>query len=61
MLKNPIFEQNHYSKTSTGYYKIGHDSFKLLKWIRYYDRSSYENINYFDLMGSICKYLNEVP
>ena len=28
-----------------------------MKWICYYDRSYYENINYYDLMGSICKYL----
>ena len=30
-----------------------------MKWICYYDRSYYENINYFDLMGSICKYLKK--
>ena len=35
--------------------KIGHDSIRLMKWICYYDRSYYENINYYDLMGSICK------
>ena len=28
----------------------------LMKFICYYDRSYYENINYYDLMGSICKY-----
>ena len=56
MLKNPNFEQNKYSITSTGIYKIGHDSIRLMKWICYYDRSYYENVNYFDLMGSICKY-----
>ena len=60
MLKNPDFEQNHYSLTSTGIYKIGHDSIRLIKWICYYDRSHYENIKYYDLMGSVCKYLNEI-
>ena len=57
MLNNPNFEQNKYSLTSTGIYKIGHDSIRLMKWICYYDRSYYENINYHDLMASICKYL----
>ena len=59
MLKNPNFEQNNYSISSTGIYKIAHDSLRLMKWICYYDRSYYENINYYDLMGSICKHLNE--
>ena len=45
MLENPNFEQNKYSITSTGIYKIAHDSVRLMKWICYYDRSSYENIN----------------
>ena len=57
MLKNPNFEQNKYSLTSSGIYKIGHDSIRLMKWICYYDRSYYENINYYDMMASICKYL----
>ena len=57
LLKNPNFEQNKYSLTSTGVFKIAHDSIRLMKWICYYDRSYYENINYCDLMGSICKYL----
>ena len=39
MLKNPNFGQNNYSPTSTGIYKIGHDSIRLMKWIYYYDRS----------------------
>ena len=60
MLKFPDFEQNHYSLTSTGVYRVGHDSIRLMKWICYYDRSSYENINYYDMMGSICKHLNEI-
>ena len=54
MLKNPDFEQNKYSLTSTGIYKIGYDSIRLMKWICYYDRSYNENINYYDMMGSIC-------
>ena len=63
MLKNPNFEQNYSSRTATGIYKIGHDSIRLMKWICYYDRFYYENINCYDLMGSICKYLiiNEIP
>ena len=60
MLENPNFEQNKYSITSTGTYKNGHDSIRLMKWICYYDRSYYENINYYDLMGSVCNYLNEI-
>ena len=57
LLKNPDFEQNYWSKTATGIYKIGHDSIRLMKWICYYDRSYYENRNYYDLMASICIYL----
>ena len=45
MLLNPYFEQNHWSITSSGIYKIGNDSIRLMKWICYYDRSYYENIN----------------
>ena len=33
MLKNPNFEQNKYSLTSYGIYKIGHDSIRLRKWV----------------------------
>ena len=54
MLKSPNFEQNYWSRTATGIYKIGHDSIRLMKWICYYDRSYHENINYYDLMGSLC-------
>ena len=60
MLLNPNFEQNKYSLTSAGIYKIGHDSLRLMKWICYYDRSYYEKINYYDLMGSICRYIIEI-
>ena len=57
MLKNPNFEQNYWSRTAKGIYKIGHYSIRLMKWICYYDRSYYENINYYDLMSSICIFL----
>ena len=60
LLKNSDFEQNYWSRTATGIYKIGHDSIRLMKWICYYDRSYYENLNYYDLMGSICNHLNEI-
>ena len=60
MLLNPNFEQNCWSKTANGIYKIGHDSIRLMKWICYYDRSYYQNIIYYDLMGSICNHLNEI-
>ena len=62
MLESLDFEQNCSSKTSTGTYKNAHDSIKLMKRICYYDRSYYENINYYDLMGSDCKNLlrNEI-
>ena len=58
MLAFPDFEQNKYSITSTRIYRIAHDSIWLLKWICYYDRTYYENINCYDLMGSVYKYLN---
>ena len=63
ILGNSDFEQNYWSRTAKGIYKIGHDSIRLMKFIWYYDRSYYENINYYDRMGSIWKYLilNEIP
>ena len=60
-LENTDFEQNYWSRTATGIYEIGHDSNRIMKRICYYDRSYYENINYYDFMGSVCKYLNEIP
>ena len=60
MTENPDFEQNHWFKTADEFYKIGHDSIRLMKGICFYDRSYYENINYYDLMGGICKHLNEI-
>ena len=53
MLENPDFEQNQYSRRAASIYKIGHDSIRLIKWIWYYDRAYFENINYYDLMASI--------
>ena len=60
ILENNNFEQNHYSITSTGIFRIAHNNIRFLKWICYYDRSYYENINYYDLMGGICIHLNEI-
>ena len=60
MLENSAFEQNYWSKTATGVYKIGHDSIRIMKWICYYDRSYYEIIMYYDLLASVCKHLNEI-
>ena len=60
MLENSNFEQHYYSRTATGIYKTGHDSIKVMKWLAYYDRFYYENFNYFDLAGSILKYLYEI-
>ena len=34
-LENPDFEQNHYSRTAEGVYKIKHDSFRLNKWLAF--------------------------
>ena len=59
MLENPDFEQNYWSRIAETVYKIGHHSIRLMKWLIYHDRSYYDNRNYFDLMGSLCKYLNE--
>ena len=53
MLENQDFEQNYWSRMAKGVYKIGHDSVRLVKCLAYFDRSYYENINYYDLMGSI--------
>ena len=54
MLENPDFQQDNWSSTAIGIYKIGQNSIRLLKWLAYYDRSYYENINYYDMMGKIC-------
>ena len=59
MLEISDFEQHYCSRTAMGGYKIGHDSFRLWKWLVFYDRSFYEDIYYYELMGSISKYFNE--
>ena len=60
MLENPNFEQDYHSRTAIDIYEIGQDSIRLMKRLAYYDRSYYENINYYDLMGSVLKYFNEI-
>ena len=60
MSENPDFEQDHWSRSAEGIYRNGHDSITTMKWLNFYDRSLYDNMNYFDLMGSLCKHLNEI-
>ena len=60
MLENPDFERDIFSRTALGIYKNGHDSIRLMKRLAHYDQSYYENINYYDLMGSVLKFLNEM-
>ena len=60
MLENPDFEQDYWSRTAKGIYKIWHDSIRLMKQICFYDSSFYENINYYDPMGSICRYVFDI-
>ena len=60
MIKNSDFEQDYWSRTAHGVYKIGHDIIRLKERICNYDRSFFGNINYYDLMGSVCKYLIEI-
>ena len=60
MLENHDFEQDYWSRTATGFYRIGYDGNKLMKWLAYFDRSYYENINYYDMVGYVFKYLNEI-
>ena len=59
MLESLNFEQDHWSRTAKGIFKIGNDSIRKKKWLDYYDRSFYESIKNFDLRGSILKYFNE--
>ena len=47
MIKSPDFEQNYYSRTSVGFYKIRYESLRLLKWLFQYDRCFFENRNFF--------------
>ena len=37
MLENPDFEQDHWSGTAEGSYKIGHVSIRTMKWLIFYD------------------------
>ena len=60
MLDNPDFEHNHFSSTATSIDKIGHESIRLMKWSAYSDRSDFENIGYYDLVGSVLNCLNKV-
>ena len=56
MLENPDFEQDYWSRTAIGVYENGHGSIRIMKWLAYYDRFYYENINHYDRMGSVLKY-----
>ena len=60
MLENHDFEQDYYSITAEGIYKIANDSTRLLKWLVYYDGPYHEFINYYDMMGSVLNCLNEI-
>ena len=31
--ENPNFEQNYYSRSAKGFYKIAHDFIRLMKWL----------------------------
>ena len=59
MSKNFDSAQNYYSTAVTSKQKIGHDSIRKMKCLACFNKSYYENINYFDLMGSILNYLIE--
>ena len=60
MIEYLDFELYFWSRTAEGVYRIGHDSIRLMKWLIYHDRSYYDNMNYCDLMGSLCNYLIEI-
>ena len=55
MLENPDLEQDFHSKIAESIYKTGHDSIRLMKCLAYYVRSIYENINFYDMTGTIVK------
>ena len=44
MLENPDFEQDHWSRTAEGIYKIEHDIFRLMEWLIYYHRSIFDKM-----------------
>ena len=58
--KNSDFEQNYFSGTSTGIYKIGHNSIRSVNWLAFYDRSYYENFLYYFFMVSILICLSQI-
>ena len=60
MLAKPLIEQSIFSGTTNGIFKVRHNSIRLMKWLAYYDRSFYEKIIYYDLMGPVLKILNEI-
>ena len=60
MLQHPDFEQVFWSRTAEGIHKNGRDSIRLMKWLIYFDRSYYDNMNCFDLMGSVLNCSNEL-
>ena len=60
MVENPDFEQDYWSRTATGTCKRAHDNIRIMNWLTYYDRSHFENINYYDLLGSVSKFLTEI-
>ena len=60
MKEYPNFEQDNWSRRAIGIYETGHHCVRLMKWLIYYDRSYYDKSNYFDMMGSICRYIIDI-
>ena len=60
MSENPDFEQDYWSRTAEGFHKNGRDSIRLEKCLVYCDRFYFGNMNYYDLIGSVLKRLNEI-
>ena len=56
----PDFGKDYWSRTAKGVFEIGHVSIRLKKWLIYYDGSHYDKLKYYDLMGSVLKYINEI-
>ena len=57
--KNLVFEEKYHSKTAEGVLKIGQYSIRILKFLRFADRSFCEFLNYLDLMATVSTCLNE--
>ena len=53
MKKYPDFEEICFSKTAESIYKIGHHGVRMMKWLVYYGRCYYENMNQYNLMTSV--------